>query len=68
MHGGLTYAKDCLLNSDIKGYWWLGFDCAHFGDYSPELPFSHGEYRNIEYVKEECKSLADQLIEIAKTG
>lgn len=47
--------------------WWLGFDCAHAGDYSPgyqklEWFVDHGdEYRNWAWVTQETKSLAQQL-------
>ncbi len=52
--------------------WWVGFDCVHSGDWHPpsykrtgtydrELP-SYGEaYRDIEYVKRQVESLAEQL-------
>lgn len=68
---------------------WLGFDCAHAGDFSPVLdaitrkfgrpsPFERisateegehrglrGEvYRDLDYVKAECASLAQQLNEL----
>jgi hypothetical protein len=50
--------------------WWLGFDCAHAGDYTPSygrdlgMPTGWGgvvEYRNIAYVEQECRSLAKQI-------
>jgi len=54
--------------------WWLGFDCAHFMDLSPKLikdlkewgSFIEGAhakdvYRDIDYVMDEVKRLADQL-------
>lgn len=34
-HGGLTYSDDRLLDKE-KG-WYLGWDYAHLGDYSPML-------------------------------
>lgn len=55
--------------------WWFGFDCAHAGDYMPGYPaalreiglkyHSHDTYRNLAYVQEECRQLAQQLKEIA---
>jgi len=50
--------------------WWLGFDCAHCDDVAPKLfrfegirsyAFADAKYRTFEYVKEECKQLAQQL-------
>lgn len=58
--------------------WWLGFDCGHGGDIIPsflvlqkDMPEMRsftgawGEtYKGIAYVKEECKNLAKQLVEV----
>lgn len=56
--------------------WWLGFDCAHGGDVIPgffklreeKMPqlssfcgLSGEVYRDLEYVKGEIRSLAEQL-------
>lgn len=58
--------------------WWLGFDCAHPGDLSPgyESHLAHfrktyalwkGDvYRDIEYLKAETNSLAEQLSAMLK--
>lgn len=50
--------------------WWLGFDCGHAWDRCPagkiaKLQDEFGDrvvYRNIEYAKQECASLAAQLV------
>jgi len=56
--------------------WWLGFDCAHLGDQTPydvakaeheghRYPWglrAEDVYRDLEYVKAECASLARQLV------
>lgn len=51
------------------GVWWFGFDCAHSGDLSPrrefEPLFNDGSYRDIEYVTEQVRSLAQQLRAVA---
>ena len=31
-HGGLTYSNDHLVGQNEKNKWWIGFDCAHYGD------------------------------------
>jgi hypothetical protein len=43
-HGGITYAAACAGDichvpgpGESDDVWWLGFDCAHAGDYSPGL-------------------------------
>ena len=84
VHGGLTYARHCkgsICHIPGEGepdhVWWLGFDCAHCGDYSPQdakyaergYPFTistEEEYRTLDYVKNECASLARQLSDMPK--
>lgn len=66
VHGGLTFSGDTVPKVDIdwKDGWWFGFDCAHAGDYLPNLPmpFSRPEnYCDMEYVTGECARLASQL-------
>jgi hypothetical protein len=85
VHGGLTFASFCSDTDDeSKGIchlpdegenhrvWWLGFDCAHAGDFSPKynrygypvemLMDSRGEvYRDIRYARAETERLAQQL-------
>lgn len=56
VHGGLTYADD----GDHESTWVVGFDCGHFGDFSPELARYGGEYRTLEYAKAETERLAEQ--------
>jgi hypothetical protein len=64
VHGGLTYSNAAYPGGEFDG-WWFGFDCAHGGDLTPKYP-SDGVYRDFEYVKAECESLAKQLAEIGK--
>lgn len=55
--------------------WWFGFDCAHSHDYCPAyaaLPSSiswrggdYAEYKDMEYVKRQVKTLASQLAGLA---
>lgn len=86
VHGGLTYAHFCAEGMNeaysichIPGpgepdrVWWLGFDCAHYGDIMPAYEGIYSEYssrykdlvpykkyRDIGYVKKEVRSLAKQ--------
>jgi hypothetical protein len=66
VHGGITFANDLfrVINApfdfDIDDAYGIGFDCAHTKDLLPFFNTS-GEYRNIEYVTNECKKLAKQL-------
>lgn len=90
VHGGLTYAARCQEQGEQDtnichipeidepdNIWWLGFDCAHSGDYCPAYhayfdddidrigaPTGWGtvvEYRDTIYVASICHSLAVQL-------
>jgi hypothetical protein len=53
VHGGVTF------NDGVR----IGFDCAHAGDLVPGRDLAHSDdvYRNMAYVKAECKRLAEQL-------
>ncbi len=74
-HGGVTYAERCqgtICHVPAPGepddVWWLGFDAAHSGDYSPGIaaicgsrqPNSYETYRDIGYMRVECERLARQ--------
>lgn len=77
VHGGLTFAG---FNPYFRGGramrgLWVGFDCAHAGDLIPQLlllPFlekvqhlyQRDTYRDMPFVEDNCRSLADQLAEI----
>lgn len=76
-HGGLTFAG---FNPRFKGGrvlrgLWVGFDCAHYGDLIPQLLtlsclkgfqylYSADTYRDMPFVEDNCRSLAEQLAEI----
>ena len=70
VHGGLTFAEpdeDCGKGEDNA--WWVGFDCAHYGD-APDPSLSNSEkifrswgfgtIRDQEYVEKECRDLCNQ--------
>lgn len=81
-HGGLTFAGHCqpvkegichvVEPGEDDNVWWLGFDCAHGGDYMPgmmahmALPAGlrslfEGVYRSMDYVQDEVTRLAAEL-------
>lgn len=78
VHGGVTYQSTIPESypgaEDIKGEIVIGFDCTHFRDLFPYDPFdavsrTHAlkrTYKNIEFVKKECTSLASQLDKLRK--
>ena len=57
-HGGITFSE-----AGKEMNWKIGFDCAHYLDYTPGVPFnlSNGVYRDMSYVESEIKKLVDQV-------
>ena len=76
VHGGLIYSGD-NPDSDLEDVWWLGFNCAHYGDlpdpqYTPQ-GFIHAQALSggnhvwsLQEAMEETERMADQLIEAAE--
>jgi hypothetical protein len=68
VHGGLTYD-----GYDENENWVIGFDCGHYGDLTPYLlsvgvDFTQeGIYRDTEYVKSQCESMAEQASVFSKS-
>lgn len=78
IHGGLTFSDYCMKDKKIRGVchitdspedniWWLGFDCAHLGDYVPGIKLASflagtpDTYKDFNYVINEVEYLAKQL-------
>jgi len=80
VHGGITYGGKCSGNichvpepGEPDDVYWLGFDCAHVGDFFPSDAafvkkhsplFDGNKYRDVAYVHAECERLAEQLVQI----
>lgn len=62
-HGGLTFAGE-LQNQ--QGYW-MGFDCAHLGDFLPMspnvIPHQWETYKDMKFVENNIKEIIDFLKE-----
>ena len=57
VHGGLTWGgKLSEFGDNIPSVYGIGFDCNHIND-SPYV-------QDVNYVRKECLSLIDQLIEL----
>ena len=70
VHGGVSFAAAPIEDEKHKDLWWIGFDCAHAGDLWPgrsNLGFPGSTYKDINYVREETKKLAEQLKEKHET-
>ncbi len=68
VHGSITFSGEPYW-SDPATEFWYGFDCAHCDDVSPfaRSPLQeHATYRDIDYVKAECASLARQIHDLGK--
>lgn len=75
-HGGVTYGQFCNGfvchindNEDESPLFWLGFDCAHSGDYTP-MSASYREgwreyetYKNFDFIKRETEKMVEELLE-----
>lgn len=70
VHGGLNYSSAELPTCEVPMYlneqwltWWIGFDCGHSADFRPTDTFNLPGtiYRDLNYVKAECRSLAKQI-------
>ena len=91
IHGGLTFSGACSPGGDeTKGIchmpepgdpddvWWLGFDCSHAWDFSPQdvkdkaergyafAMMDDQQYRTLAYVRQQCALLASQVATVAK--
>lgn len=71
VHGGVTWnGTDDLLACPTKGVYRIGFDCAHAWDIRPKYTSlfpGHPcdvQWRDIEYVRAETNSLAEQISKI----
>lgn len=72
VHGGIIFSGE--LKPPLTGFWY-GFDCAHLDDLMPfhlkkfpQFGINPSDvYRDINYVKKECESLAKQLKECEGT-
>jgi len=63
-HGGLTYAQyDLPGDTQLQGnFWWIGFDCAHSGDWTAGgLIFGNEVYRSFGYVFLQVTNIVEQL-------
>lgn len=72
VHGGLTFS-DVWKDEEPAGLWWFGFDCAHCDDLTPSetrpeyKPWRRdAAYRDINYVRNEVRKLAEQLAAVGK--
>jgi hypothetical protein len=69
VHGGITYSGEAFWGDD-SGHWY-GFDCGHAWDVCPAIQYNRSylpdsTYRDIEYVKAQCASLAKQLKDVSE--
>ena len=72
-HGGITYGSSDGSRGCDPSLWWLGFDCSHVDDLTPDMAATahkggiwglHNEiYCNLQYVIAECQELARQIEE-----
>ena len=72
VHGGITYTEKCAgrvchvpAPGEPDDVWWVGFDCNHAYDLAPNYGSAYrtvmADYRDVDYVREQCELLAEQL-------
>lgn len=71
VHGGITYGPSpcgkniCHEVDGVDDVRWVGFDCGHHCDLSPEdRPSRNAVYRDLAFVQREVTMLAAQLAEV----
>ncbi len=80
VHGGLTFSEGChgdICHQPEPGesddVWWLGFDCSHGGDLSPQMNAfeamfmkwePRGTYKDSAWVKAETERLVEQALAV----
>lgn len=55
-HGGLTYSRDYLIGQNDENKWWIGFDCAHYGDehdWRTAREYWKDNPKQLEYINQE---------------
>ena len=71
VHGGLTFSEDSI-SEDFPAddnLWWLGFDCAHYGDktnsvISRDFVERGGIFRDKDFCVKELHSMSRQMKEL----
>lgn len=73
VHGGVTFSgglpssaeRNPELQTDLDmNLWFFGFDCGHYNDKTKLNP--RGVERNLDFVKENCQKLLDELTSSAE--
>lgn len=60
----LTAWGKAAIEAGLKdGLWYIGYDCAHYGDGTLGPHGSDGPVRSLEYCEQQCESLSQQIIE-----
>lgn len=64
VHGGLTYSSNELKFYKYSGKynWFIGWDYAHYGDFTLFYDLEMDKKYTLEEIIEDCKSVINQLI------
>jgi hypothetical protein len=63
VHGGLTFAGNIEDVAPEGETWALGFDAAHMGDKTFGYSAPGDTFKDVDYMANECESLAEQIKE-----
>ena len=63
VHGGLTFSGNIEDVAPKGDTWALGFDAAHLGDKTGCCSSPEDTFKDVDYMANECESLAEQIKE-----
>ena len=64
-HGGLTYSdKELIFNPLVNDDWIIGWDYAHYGDYSGYFPDLRDKKWTTQEIKKDIEYAINQLIKL----
>lgn len=65
-HGGITYCEDeyPFQEEPTDGFYWIGWDYAHAGDYQAYSYAYKGKKWTTEELVQECKDVIEAVIEV----
>jgi hypothetical protein len=67
VHGGLTFSEEDFMFNPIQlDIWWIGWDYAHYGDYTPPLSNSRDTTKLRKWTTEEIYQEVLNVIEQLK--
>ena len=64
VHGGFTYSEDKLSVDDSTDYWFVGWDYAHYMDYTGLEIFDENDYNQEDNEKHSTFKILEDVISV----